>query len=442
MKKYFKMFLWGGFIVSLIVFSMLYLTPFMGTVVIGALCFFLVYYRTHANAKLTRQLLRYEEAAVQLTSGKKADYIAPIALSQDEVFGSAYNDLIKYVGDRGDEVRKSRQMIKSVTMAIDAPLVIVNTYGRIDYANYSFLKMVKRESLKNTHYGKLKNKELRQLLEDALIRERDVKKDIYIRGKFYEAISTPLYEESRQFTGIVVLFQDVTELKNYQNLQREFFTNASHELKTPIAAIKGSMAILKSGKVTETVAAEFLDIIETENARLEQLVKDLFLVSRYDMNQIDLNKEEIDLNLMIVTVIDQVYNMAKLKSQPIRFFEKSQVTLFADGLKIEQCLLNLLTNAVHYSPDATEIELTLSQSDTDIQIELKDYGTGIPEADLPHIFERFYRVEKGRARHTGGTGLGLSIVKSTIEAHGGVITAQSAEEIGTTFTIILPRTDA
>lgn len=419
-------------------FLMSFLAPLVAAVLITVLGLILAYFRSHKHADLRAHLKMYEETANKLTSGEKVDHIAPIALSGDEVLGAAYNELIKYVGDSVAEARKSKRMIKSVTTVIDAPLVIISANGRIDYANNSFLKLARRDSLKNVSYEKIKNKALSALLQDALIREVVAKKEIEIKQKYYDSVSQPLYDEDRRFSGVVVLFHNVTELKTYQNLQREFFTNASHELKTPITAIKGCTDILISGAAQGQMAKEFLHIIAKENLRLENLVKDLFLINRYDTNQIDLKKEMIHLNDMIENVIVQTETIAELKRQPIEFTSEERFDFKGDRLRLEQCFLNLLTNAIHYSPDETRIEITIARINSTIEIKIKDYGTGIPKQDLPHVFERFYRIDRSRDRHSGGTGLGLAIVKSTIEAHRGSIIVESEEEVGTTFTMMLP----
>jgi len=438
MKKWVNMSILAVAIFSFLWLIIYFTPPHIATSLIGLLGLILFYFKSYKQAGLKEHLKRYEDASNRLTSGEKVDFIAPIALSQDEVLGSAYNDLIKYVEDRAREVRKSQQMIDSVTTVIESPLVIIGANGRIDYANNSFHKLVRRDILQNVSYERIKNKELRALLQDALIRETVARKEFEVKNKYYEVDTQPLYDDEKHFLGVILLFHDVTELKTYQNLQREFFTNASHELKTPITAIKGCADILLTGTAPEDMVKEFLNIIVKENLRLENLVKDLFLVNRFDTNQIDLNREMIDLNQMIIDIMAQIETIAELKNQPIDLISDDQITVKGDPLRLEQCFLNLLTNAIHYSPEMTRIEIMMQKIKEIIEIKIKDYGTGIPKKDLPHIFERFYRVDRARARHSGGTGLGLSIVKATIEAHNGSITVESEEEVGTTFTIVLP----
>lgn len=411
---------------------------FPATIVVAVLIISGVYFGYQSRANLKKQLKLYESAANKMMSGEKVNFVAPIAISKGEVLGPTYNDLIKYVADSVAEVNKSQQMIKSVTSVVDSPLVIINTTGYIDYANQSFRKLTKHESLKSISYNKLEPTILRRLIQDALIREVIVKNELEIRGTYYNSVSQPLYDEDKRFSGVVILFHDVTELKTYQNLQREFFTNASHELKTPITAIKGCAEILLRGDLPSEAQMEFLEIIAKENERLSNLVKDLLLLNLYDTNQIELNKKEFSLNDLIKDILMQTESIATLKSQQVLFNFDSEYIFKGDRSRLKQCLLNLVTNAIHYSPDETTIVLSLAKTQSQIIIKVKDLGIGIPKKDVKHIFERFYRVDKARDRHTGGTGLGLSIAKSIIKAHDGKIKVKSEEGKGTTFIISFP----
>ena len=424
------------FSVSLVAFYVL--DPFTAIFVIAILALIVLYFGYQTRVDLKKQLQLYEEAASKMMSGEKVDFVAPIAISKSEVLGPAYNDLIKYVAHRVAEVNKSQQMIQSVTTVIDAPLVIVNTKGAIDYANQSFQKLTNNDGIKSISYNKIKPIVLRKLVQDALIREVIVKNELEINGTFYTSVSQPLYDEDHRFTGVVILFHDVTELKTYQQLQREFFTNASHELKTPITAIKGCAEILLTGDLPGEAQAEFLEIIAKENERLGNLVKDLLLINRYDTNQIQLNKKEFSLIALISDVIMQTESIAALKNQKVLFNFGSDYCFKGDRSRLEQCFLNLITNAIHYSHDETRIKISFTKEQSSLIIKIKDEGIGIPKEDVKHIFERFYRVDRARDRHTGGTGLGLSIVKSIVEAHDGKIKVKSEEGKGTTFIISFP----
>lgn len=416
----------------------LYALNFIPATIIVAILISAVYFGYQASADFKKQLKLYESAATKMMNGEKVNFVTPIKISNGKVVGAAYNDLIKYVSDSVAKVNKSQQMVMRVTSVVDAPLVIVNTTGYIDYANQSFRKLTKHESLKSISYNKLEPTILRRLIQDALIREITVKNELEIDGTYYNSVSQPLYDEDKRFSGVVILFHDVTELKTYQNLQREFFTNASHELKTPITAIKGCAEILLAGNLPSEAHVEFLEIIAKENERLSNLVKDLLLLNRYDTNQIQLNKKEFSLNDLIKDILMQTKSLATLKSHKVLFVCDTEYRFIGDRARLKQGLLNLVTNAIHYSPDETKISLSLAKEQSQLIIKVEDLGIGIPKKDVKHIFERFYRVDRARDRHTGGTGLGLAIAKSIVEAHDGLIKVKSKEEKGTTFIISFP----
>ena len=295
-------------------------------------------------------------------------------------------------------------------------------------------------ALKKLSFYDVKNEPIRKILEDALICEKTRKKQLKIHNKYYSSVAHPIFDEQGDFNGVVVLFYDISDLKKYENLQKEFFSNVSHELKTPISAIKGCSEILLNGGLKDqAICEEFLTIIQNENLRIERLVKDLLLINRYEHDQIKHQTQRLEVNYLLNDCIQNVQTIANLKHQTIDFVEEKKYWVEGDYTKLQHCFLNLLTNAIHYSPDETQIQIKVSEKSTFIEISVIDHGIGIPPEDLPHIFERFYRVDKARSRHTGGTGLGLSIVASIIEAHHGAIQVQSELNKGSCFTVQLPK---
>ena len=172
---------------------------------------------------------------------------------------------------------------------------------------------------------------------------------------------------------------------------------------------------------------------------MEQLVKDLLLINRYEHDQIKHNTDRVCLNELLTDCIVQTLNIANLKNQKIMLEATEDYSLDGDYIKLQHCFLNLLTNAIHYSGEDTTITIRIRQRGSNIETQVIDQGIGIPAADIPHIFERFYRVDRARSRHTGGTGLGLSIVASIIEAHGGNIKVKSELNKGSKFIVTLPQ---
>ena len=387
-----------------------------------------------------KQLKRYDEVALLVQEKNDYSSIRPLVIEQQEVVGVQYNQLMRFIHQQEFRNKSNMQILNIITNNIQDPIVILNIHGELEYANNQFKEWVHMTALKKLSFYDVKNEPIRKILEDALICEKTRKKQLKIHNKYYSSVAHPIFDEQGDFNGVVVLFYDISDLKKYENLQKEFFSNVSHELKTPISAIKGCSEILLNGGLKDqAICEEFLTIIQNENLRIERLVKDLLLINRYEHDQIKHQTQRLEVNYLLNDCIQNVQTIANLKHQTIDFVEEKKYWVEGDYTKLQHCFLNLLTNAIHYSPDETQIQIKVSEKSTFIEISVIDHGIGIPPEDLPHIFERFYRVDKARSRHTGGTGLGLSIVASIIEAHHGAIQVQSELNKGSCFTVQLPK---
>ncbi|MBT2727392.1 HAMP domain-containing histidine kinase [Bacillus sp. ISL-75] len=234
--------------------------------------------------------------------------------------------------------------------------------------------------------------------------------------------------------SIKVLASDLEILKNERN---EFLASISHELRTPLTYIKGYADIARRQGTNNEDRDKYLGIIFEETGKLSKLVKELFNLAKMDENTFSIEKEEVHLLPYFQTIIEKVspalmdYQMEIILECPDHLYAK------IDPMRFEQVILNLLDNARKYSEPQTKIDVVVKRIDGGIHMIVQDEGKGIPEEDLPRIFERFYRVDKSRTRALGGTGLGLSIVKQLVEAHGGTIEVSSSRNIGTTFELIL-----
>ena len=387
-----------------------------------------------------KQLKRYDEVALLVQEKNDYSSIRPLVIEQQEVVGVQYNQLMRFIHQQEFRNKRNMQILNIITNNIQDPIVILNIHGELEYANNQFKSWDHRTAIKKLSFYDLKNEPIRKILEDALICEKTRKKQLKIHNKYYSSVAHPIFDEQGDFNGVVVLFHDISDLKKYENLQKEFFSNVSHELKTPISAIKGCSEILLNGGLKDqAICEEFLTIIQNENLRIERLVKDLLLINRYEHDQIKHQTQRLEVNHLLNDCIQNVQTIANLKHQTIDFVEEKKYWVEGDYTKLQHCFLNLLTNAIHYSPDETQIQIKVAEKSTFIEISVIDHGIGIPPEDLPHIFERFYRVDKARSRHTGGTGLGLSIVASIIEAHHGAIQVQSELNKGSCFTVQLPK---
>jgi two-component system phosphate regulon sensor histidine kinase PhoR len=238
----------------------------------------------------------------------------------------------------------------------------------------------------------------------------------------------------------VLVFHDITEIKRLERVRKDFVANVSHELRTPLTSIKGYIeALLDGAKDDPQQRLEFLQILQKHADRLNNLIVDLLALSQIESGQYQWKREQVKATDIIERAISILKPMAESKKQSLSvLLPDNPEPLVGDAEKLSQVLINLLDNAIKYTPEGGKINLEVQQTQDTIEIAVNDTGIGIPKKDLPRIFERFYRVDQARSRELGGTGLGLSIVKHIIEAHGGRVCVESEIGKGSRFTVILP----
>ncbi len=245
--------------------------------------------------------------------------------------------------------------------------------------------------------------------------------------------------------GLIVVIQDVTEQTRLDTARREFVANVSHELRTPLTTVKSYAETLsymtEDENVDMGVCKPFLKIINDETDRMTRLVKDLLLLSRLDYSLKDMPREDFDISEMIKSLVERLSMSTREKKQTLVYEPTNTLPIYNGSPdRIEQVLINVVTNAIKYTPQNGRILITSMYMYNSITIKVIDNGIGIPEENLQHIFERFYRVDKARSREMGGTGLGLAIAKEIIEAHDGTIEIKSKSGVGTEVIINLPTT--
>ena len=222
-------------------------------------------------------------------------------------------------------------------------------------------------------------------------------------------------------------------------MRKEFVADVSHELKTPITSIRGYADTLLDGEYDKETQVKFLNVISTESERMAKLVTDLLTLSRYDNNKNKTEVVEIDLGDMTKKCLEKVDLEIEKKHHKVECFVTADVPpVRADKYGVERVILNILTNSIKYTPENGNIKIYVGFVYNDAYIKVIDNGIGIPEEDLPRIFERFYRVDKARARELGGTGLGLAIAKEIIEKNNGSIDIKSQVGKGTEVVVRIP----
>ncbi|SHJ17628.1 two-component system, OmpR family, phosphate regulon sensor histidine kinase PhoR [Malonomonas rubra DSM 5091] len=290
----------------------------------------------------------------------------------------------------------------------------------------------------------IRQSELQHFVQRALAHEKPIEEELILPGpkqRYLHAQAAPLTGVGIERIGVLIVLHDLTRLRQLESVRRDFVANVSHELKTPITAIRGAVETLIDDDSSDPALKRFLEIIFKQNNRLNALVEDLLDLSRIEQGVIGNSWE-----LQCVSLLP-VLESARTACESLLAEKKIELKLFCSAdLKarinaplLEQAVINLLTNAIKYSDEAGRIVIEVAQLEEQVRIRVRDFGCGIEEEHLPRLFERFYRVDRARSRNLGGTGLGLAIVKHVAHAHRGEVTVASTPGEGSSFTILLPR---
>jgi two-component system phosphate regulon sensor histidine kinase PhoR len=278
--------------------------------------------------------------------------------------------------------------------------------------------------------------EIADLVKKCLSSNHEQTLQLESAGRFLRVIAVPIAPDRSLAT--LVLFQDLTELRNLQTMRRELIGNISHDLRTPIAGIKAMVETLKDSALNDKeAAANFLTRIDDEVDRLTQMVTELTELSHIETGRAELRRTPTNINLLVEEVVAQMNPLAA--NRPVTIFTDLKINppiIKVDRDRIRQTLINLVHNAIKFNKPGGKIIISTIYDTESITVSVSDSGTGISQEDLPHIFERFYKADKARSR--GGSGLGLAIAKHTIQAHGGTISVKSEEGKGSIFSFNLP----
>ena len=371
--------------------------------------------------------------------------------SDDELgqLGQAINDLSFKIKEAQESTESERQRLDSVLRHMSDGVIATDRRGRIVIMNTAALDILNLKSEKVIGIPLLEILPLeervtfRELLEtqqERLIHLEEDGEDSMIQCEF-----SVIQRESGFISGLVCVLTDVTEQQKIDRERRNFVSNVSHELRTPLTSIKSYTEALVDGAwENKEIAPGFLKVIETETDRMMRMITDLLNLSRMDQNRLGLEKEFINMNELVVHIVNR-FEMV-LQSEPYReknyriLTDITQRDLWVelDQDKITQVLDNIINNAIKYSPDGGRIIVRLMETHTDIIVSVSDEGLGIARKDIPHLFDRFYRVDKARSRAMGGSGLGLAIAQEVVQLHGGKIWVNSIENKGSTFFVSLP----
>ncbi len=369
-----------------------------------------------------------------------AEEVAGLAEALNRMAGQLDDRLGTVVRQRNEQEAVLASMVEGV-LAVDRGERIL----RLNGAAEQLLGVTSAEATGRPIQEAVRKTDLQRFVTRALESEDPVEADIVLRSageeRFLQAHGTMLRDAQGEQIGALIVLNDVTRLRRLENMRKDFVANVSHELKTPITAIKGSVETLLDGALSDPESARrFLQIIARQGERLNLIIDDLLTLSRIEQ---EADRREIALQR---TPLQEVLRAAVQACSVAAASRKVLIDLeVPEGLEVqvnpallEQAVINLIDNAVKYSPADTRVRVEAEASGEGVSVRVRDQGCGIPREHLPRLFERFYRVDKARSRKAGGTGLGLAIVKHIVQAHGGRIEVESAPGEGSTFTILLP----
>lgn len=362
--------------------------------------------------------------------------------SRDEIgrLTIAFNDMASQLEENLSDIAAEKNKVEAILSQMTDGIVAFNEEGELIHSNIAAKEyLVNGEETRFEDF--VKNLELDLTLEQLnyLDRNRVVERQAAMGNKIIRTLFAPYADEDDKNGGTVVVLADITEQTRLERARREFVANVSHELRTPITTIKSYAETILDMAEEETPETGFIKVIEQEADRMTRIVTDLLTLSKLDNSTKVMEKKVFDLSDLVRSVVDKLKINANNQGLMIDFESEGDTTSFyGDKDRMEQVITNIISNAVKYTPSGGRIKVTSGGRYTEAYVKVSDNGIGIPEKDLPRIFERFYRVDKARSRESGGTGLGLAIAKELVELHGGRIKLESREGKGTTVTITIP----
>ncbi|HAA5041806.1 TPA_asm: PAS domain-containing sensor histidine kinase [Listeria monocytogenes] len=396
--------------------------------------------------KITRPVREIIEVSTHLANHKYDSRIHGKISGELQDLSISVNTLAESLETQMFEIKQNEQRLNAIVQNLVSGVMLINVDKQVIMTNRTMYQILgETEITGKPFYEVIKSFALSQLIEATFETKTIQQKEIILyfpREMILDASVSPILGENGEITGIILLLHDITQIRHLENVRSEFVTNVSHELKTPVTALKGFAETLLDGAMyDEMLLKKFLTIIKEESDRLHRLIMDILALSRIEQNPVPENVELVEVDEVIEQSARTIFEMATEKNIQVIIPEKTipSVTIETDRDKLQQILINLLSNAINYTPVDGKVEVKLIEQEAEVIIEVTDNGIGIPAKDIDRVFERFYRVDKARSRHSGGTGLGLSIVKHLVENCGGRIEVESQEEVGSTFRVTLPK---
>jgi len=391
------------------------------------------------STRITLPLRKMRQAAFELSKGN-FDTRLP-SLQSDEIgqLATAFNQMGRQLKYHVELISQEKEQLSSILTSMADAVITFNRDGTILLSNPQAEKLLQKWYFANSSTDQSIPPELLHMLDHSITFSEEVEDELALNGQFYLISISPLYN-GNNIRGAVAVLRDMTEQHQLDKLRSDFIANVSHELRTPISMLQGySEAILDGVPATNEERDEMIQIIHDESLRMGRLVTDLLDLARMESGHMTLYKDEV----AVVPFLNRIFNKFTQTARDSNIelsFDGQGEELYSvfDEDRIEQVFTNLIDNAIRHTPENGSVTLRVVKYGDVCVITVSDTGVGIPEEDLPFIFERFYKADKARTRVKGGTGLGLSIAKNIVDAHGGMISASRGEENGTIMTVTLP----
>lgn len=360
--------------------------------------------------------------------------------------GKILNALAQRLREGSQELSQGKSEVLAILSSMIEGVVALDHQGRILFINPAMERLFGVDPSDAQHKIFLevfRHHPLQDVLTSVLDHRAPLVQEIQLflpQETFFEVHAASLALPESQENGVLIVLHDITRLRKLERIRREFVANVSHELKTPLASIRGFAETLLTGGLEDSKhRQEFVQIIENQANQLSRLVDDLLDLSAIESGQREWHWESLDLADLLRQTSQELETLARKKNIQVKLsVPQGLPSVPGDRQALKQVFTNLLDNAIKYNKNGGLVEIQVQQLEKGLKISLKDTGPGIAAEALSRIFERFYRVDKARSRDLGGTGLGLSIVKHLVEAHRGSVSVESRPGQGSTFSIFLP----
>lgn len=426
------------------------LTPVLNEVVFGQLGLSLLlalllylFYRWDDDYKL-RPLRDIQEAIERISQEDYSFKYKRINQAELDSLGESVMSLTQELNEKGIELASSENRLTLLLDHLNLGVMLINQDGMIELLNPEAMELLNLnpEAQNKSFLSVIRSYTLVEMISNVLKTHRSSSDEIELyvpNTKYIDVNIIPYGPAKEKIESILVLLYDISAIRRLETVRTEFVANASHELRTPVTAIKGFAETLLDGAMaTPELAEKFVTIIANESNRLEIIINDILELSRVEKRSEPIVIKPFDIVHVAKNLIEFFYKNANEKDITISMDAQGPIIIHADQHRIEQIFTNLIDNAINYSDIASEVKIEIKQEGEEVVFSVADNGIGIPEEDQDRIFERFYRVDKARSRNSGGTGLGLSIVRNLIKLMDGHIQVESALGAGSKFIVTLP----